>query len=144
MAYSYNRDRDEFIVRMTREGMTLENIRALLRLATTIQRLAVAQCNGDYPADGGSGRWDTTECPTCERLWAVESLHPHRELGPGRHCEDCRADIRVGHALKDSGWIAKTGGDPRGCTLKLYRKDSTPADRDSGRAEYVCVPARDR
>jgi len=53
MAYSYYRDRDEFIVKMTKAGLDIEAIRALLRLATTIQRLAVAQCNGDYPADNG-------------------------------------------------------------------------------------------
>jgi len=142
MAYSYYRDRDEFIVKMTKAGLDIEAIRALLRLATTIQRLAVAQCNGDYPAD--NGQRETEACPTCERHWAPESLKKHSALGPGKHCEDCRAEARLPVLLEGTGWKAVTAGDPRGYTLKLYRADSTPENRSNGTAPFVGVPARER
>lgn len=61
-------DRDAFIATMTREGLDLATIRALLRAETTLHRLAEAQCNGDWPADNGERK--TQECGRCEGLWA--------------------------------------------------------------------------
>lgn len=53
---SYSKERDEFIARATAEGLPLHTVRTLLRYASTLQRLAVAQCNGDYPYNGDRDR----------------------------------------------------------------------------------------
>lgn len=142
MAYSYYRNRDEFISRMTHEGFSLDTIRALLRLGTTIQRLAVAQCNGDWPAD--NGQRDTVACPNCERHWDPSTLKKHSAIGPDKYCEDCRAETRLPALLEGSGWVALTGGDPRGCTLKLFPATTTPEQRYQSWGDYICVPARER
>ena len=53
---SYQNDRDNFIVRASREGLDLATCRKLLRYATTLQRLQEAQCNGDWPYNGDRDR----------------------------------------------------------------------------------------
>jgi hypothetical protein len=53
---SYQRERDEFIAKAVSEGLTLDVTRRLLRYASTLQRLAVAQCNGDWPYNGDRDR----------------------------------------------------------------------------------------
>ncbi len=53
---SYQRERDEFIAKASSEGLDLPTITKLLRYASTLQRLAVAQCNGDWPYNGGRDR----------------------------------------------------------------------------------------
>lgn len=75
---SYSKDRERFIATMTAEGLDLDRTRALLRYATMLQRLAEAQCNGDWPYNGdrdapmrgtvGRDRHDAryTTCPKCE------------------------------------------------------------------------------
>lgn len=46
-------DREQFIATMIQEGFTLDLARKLMRYAATLDRLAVARCNGDWPADNG-------------------------------------------------------------------------------------------
>lgn len=53
---SYSKDRERFIAIMTAAGLDLDRTRALLRYATTLQRLAEAQCNGDWPYNGERDR----------------------------------------------------------------------------------------
>ena len=53
---SYSKEREEFISRATQEGLSLDTCRKLLRYATTLQRLAEAQCNGDWPYNGDRDR----------------------------------------------------------------------------------------
>lgn len=55
-----------------RAGLSEYTTRALLRYASTLQRLAVAQCNGDYPADNGERV--TAVCDCCDGLWAPASM----------------------------------------------------------------------
>ncbi len=57
---SRQNDRDQFIAEATQAGLHVSQARSLLRYAATLQRLAEAQCNGDWPADNG-------QRPTAER-----------------------------------------------------------------------------
>src|SRR3990167_7621650 len=74
---SYTRERDLFINQASKEGLDLATITKLLRYATTLQRLAVARCNGDWPYNGDRDRpwWDKQypTCPKCEASGVAKS-----------------------------------------------------------------------
>ncbi len=57
------RDRDQFIAECTRAGIGVHLARLLLRKAATAQRLAEAQCNGDWPYNGDRDRPSMTFAP---------------------------------------------------------------------------------
>jgi hypothetical protein len=110
---------------MSREGMRLDLIRALLRNAATLDRLACAQCNGDYPADNGQRKVDA--CSECGGLWVPLVLKQFTPKGGPlggifQKCPDCRTADRVRALLTGSGWMPVFGGDPRGCVLKVARE----------------------
>ncbi len=77
---SYSKERDEFIARATGEGLSLDVVRKLLRYASTLQRLAVAQCNGDYPFNGDRDRPSMT-FRTCEHCNATGTVKPRVHKG---------------------------------------------------------------
>lgn len=145
---SYQRDRDDFFAHMIKAGMGADTIRLLLRHANTIQRLAVAQCNGDYPYDNGQRR--TVECDGCGSGTAPDALKRYKGIdpeqgdghAPRKYCPDCRTTARIKALVAGSGFMAECSGDPRGWCVKLYTADSTREDRDSGRARSIGVPAR--
>lgn len=114
--------RDEYFSRMGQAGVRADLARVFLRIAATMQRLAEAQCNGDYPADNGER--PTRECSRCGLYWAPESL---TKAGL---CKDCRAEDRARAALATlpPGWTITTQGDPRGLVLRLV----TPEGREIG------------
>lgn len=138
---SYQRERDEFMVRCQ---LSPETARALLRHATTLQRLAEAQCNGDWPADNGERK--VKPCPLCESQWVPSQIQggtaarlayrQQRDIPLGRHgdaalkaaangreekaCPDCRTEARVHALLEGTQWQAWTQGDPRGYVLRLF------------------------
>ena len=62
---SYQRERDEFISRMTREGLPLHVTQALLRAATTLQRYAELACSSEA-ADR-----DRVPCPATPKSFAT-------------------------------------------------------------------------
>lgn len=62
---SYQRERDEFIDRMTREGLPLQVTVQLLRAATTLQRYAELSCSSEA-ADR-----DRVPCPAAARTHTV-------------------------------------------------------------------------
>jgi len=129
---TYQTEREDFLIRCASEGLPVNVGRQLLSAASTLQRLAVAQCNGDYPADNGERK--TRACPQCEGLWATAVM-----LG-GRLCPDCRAEARVLRLLHPfPGWGARFHGDPRGAILRLH----TPKHTDEGWGG-LAVPARER
>jgi hypothetical protein len=132
---SYQNERDQFIVHATRAGLSLDQTRGLLRHASTLQRLAVAQCNGDYPADNGERK--VSECPICASLWVPATI---KAAG----CPDCRAARRVRAVLEGSPLEPEFHGDPRGAVLRLYLSTTPQADRGSGRERGIYVPARER
>lgn len=132
---SYQKKRDEFIARATREGLTVEVARTLLREASTMQCLAVAMCNGDWPCDNGERK--TALCGRCGLGYVPSVLK-----GKDRLCPDCRAEDRVRKVLEPfAGFAPDFSGDPRGCVLKL----KTPSGRgdDFGTGTLLCVPTRD-
>lgn len=68
--------REEFIARLSRDrdALPLETLRRLLRHAATLQRLAEAQCNGDWPYENGTPERLTVTCPGCEGSWVPSSF----------------------------------------------------------------------
>ena len=133
---SYQYERDQFMVRCQ---LSADTARALLRHATTLQRLAEAQCNGDWPADNGQRA--TEECPLCGSHWVPSQIQGgtaaklalDRVLNPEhsedakreyrrnpRACPDCRTEARVHALLEGTQWQAWTQGDPRGYVLRLF------------------------
>jgi hypothetical protein len=131
---SYQKERDEFIARMSREGLPIDATRGLLRAATTLQRLAEAQCNGDWPADNGERK--VSPCPRCEQQWVPSTIA--RGL-----CQDCRTEDRA-KALLPDGWSLQTQGDPRGYVLRVV--PPSYAERNAGRDRFnldtIGVPCR--
>lgn len=142
---SYTRERDEFISRMSREGMPLDVVTSLLRYASTLQRLAVAQCNGEWPCDNGQRK--VIPCPVCEGGYVPSVIKGSAYLPKGeKACPDCRTAAAVTATLKgaEGVWRPVFGGDPRGAVLRLVPKDAKPEDVESGRERGIYVPARER
>lgn len=151
---TYQHERDEAMAILKTEGMPLTAIRTLFRLSQTLHRLAVAQCNGDWPADNGERK--VVFCPTCQSGF-VASSYRHAKGETFKVCPDCYATTRVkallvalnnnrhpGHDWHNEGLPAFRpifAGDPRGCVLKVR----VPSGRtnDSGR-EGICIPVRER
>lgn len=136
---SYQLERGKFIERMRAEGLPESVCLKILREANTIDRLAVAECNGDWPADNGERQ--VTECPECGSYYVPSTILTIPGSKPKRKgCPSCRAAARVRRALQPYGMEPIIGGDPRGCTLKL----KVPSGRtdDWGR-EGLCVPSRE-
>ena len=153
------REREEFIAVMVKEGVPLAVTRQVLRYSATLQRLAEAQCNGDYPADNGERK--VVPCSRCESLWVRSSMvrdhtaprrpmvfnggerrRPNEAYGAGDYyvpliCKDCRTSDFVTRALAPYGITPVFQGDPRGCVVKL--KVPSGYTNDMGR-EGVCVP----
>jgi hypothetical protein len=98
----------------------------LLARVTGLQRLALAACNGDWPAD--NGQRETVLCPRCGIGWATSTVHHGR-------CPDCRQEDLVRATLKPcTGWVPEFQGDPRGAVLTVVAP--------SGRR--LAVPPRER
>jgi hypothetical protein len=137
---SYQKERDEFIGRFV--SLTAPALgqypaiclaRTLLHKASTLQRLAEAQCNGDWPYDNGERK--TVVCPRCE--WSVHPSDIKRGL-----CTDCRVSEAVAKALTGSGYKPYIQGDPRGAVLRLMPLAALDADIECGRERGIYVPAR--
>lgn len=106
-----------FAKRMDKYGVTLRDCERLIRQATTIDRLAVAMCNGDWPADNGER--ETVPCPKCGSFWVPSTIKKGR-------CQDCAAAERVAEILKDYSVSFSASGDPRGYTLTIIPAGADP------------------
>lgn len=124
--------REEFVGVMAREvpSMPLRDVRAIMRHATTLHRLAEAQCNGDWPCDNGERR--VVPCVRCEG-----GYHPS-VLNKAKVCPDCRTCDRVQALCAPHNVQPCFQGDPRGCVLKL--KVPSGFGNDWGGEGLVCVP----
>ena len=100
----------------------------IARNGTTLQRLAEAGCNGDWPCDNGERK--VIACPKCEGLVVPSDI----KAGA---CGECRAQARIVRALEGTGFFARFQGDPRGCVVTLYRDGTPEADIQSGRERPV-------
>lgn len=103
--------RDQFIAEASRSGMAIDTVLAILRVGRTLQRLAEAQCNGDWPADNGD-KDRQVQCGQCMSGWHKSAIRKD-----GR-CLDCHAQDRA-RRLVPAGWTAEFQGDPRGCIVTL-------------------------
>lgn len=168
---SYTKERDTFITLASREGLDMPTITKLLRYATTLQRLAVAQCNGDFPYNGDRDRptmtFKTCEerkrhdakyttCPKCEasgvskgamrlstELGNAKSQYPTERV---RVCPDCRTQELVTFLLRAQQprvWPV-FGGDPRGAVLRLSTPNYPYDESGKNGANGLYVPARER
>ena len=160
---TYQSERDQFIAEAIREGIDLYTATRLLRYSTTLQRLAIAQCNGDYPADNGERK--SKECPQCGSGFAPASFVYSKDANGKRRyiqnsqyyggrpayvkiCPDCRTEEIVTQLL-DQNTEAKPvfGGDPRGAVLRLATANhpyTESGQTDDGRqARGLYVPARE-
>lgn len=125
---SYPRERERFFAALV-QRLPLSTaelaLSTLSRYAATIDRLAVAACNGDWPADNGQRHVES--CPVCGSGW-VPSQYAigTNPLGQReRACKDCRTEWSVRRFVTAHlpGWQVQTQGDPRGYTLKLTAPD---------------------
>lgn len=147
---SYQAERDQFIARMTQEGLDLYAIHALLRCATTLQRLAELACSSEA-ADR-----DRIPCPGVRNTLEHPNKYPcicdgssstdygvHENI-PRIRLQDWRAEQRAIAAVP-AGWEVQTQGDPRGYTLRVI--PPSYAERNAGRDQFnkdaIGVPARD-
>ena len=155
---SYQRERDYFMAQVA-PTLGVPNARALLACATTLQRLAEAQCNGDWPCDNGERK--VAPCPLCERLWVpsqiqggrlaraahVQANDCCRERGKScrtdvRACPDCRTEARAQSLVEGSPYQVVTQGDPRGAVLSLYERSASRESIENGTARRIYVPTR--
>ncbi len=158
---SYQREREEFITRVTREGLPLNAAHSLLRQATTIQRLAELACSSEA-ADR-----DRIKCPAWSRYGPYVDDMPETPAdsapclcdidhdGVGRdgnpasvHTKIPRITLRDHQAEQRAikavpvGWQVITEGDPRGYTLKVIPPSYTErnAGKDRFNLEAIGVP----
>jgi len=114
---------------MACEGVPLEAAERLMRNATTLHRLAEAQCNGDWPADNGERK--VIACPRCGSLWVPSTIRRNR-------CPDCAAEDRVRADCNAYNLTPIFQGDPRGHVLMV--KVPSGRTNDSGHTG-ICVPS---
>lgn len=105
------REREQFIATMSKHNVSLDVTRGLLRYAATLQRLAEAQCNGDWPYQNGERK--VAECAKCKDLW-VPSV-----LLKGKQCPDCRTQALAAELVKAAGLEPVFQGDPRGYVFRV-------------------------
>lgn len=148
-------DHDQLVAQLTRAlpevslGEVTELARKLRRAGTTLQRLAEAQCNGDWPADNGERK--VIACSRCESLWVRSSMVRDHTAPKVQHvgemgahwipliCKDCRTQDRVRELLKPYGLVPRFGGDPRGPVLRVFPVgvDWQRVENGSERGVYV-------
>jgi hypothetical protein len=120
------KDREQWLMNASRLGLNDYQARKLARLASTHNRLAEAECNGDYPCDNGERKviW----CDRCGSGYVRsatfasgnEPLTGHDGPYSGRICKSCRTEDLIRHfaALYQIG--VEFQGDPRGWTVTLF------------------------
>lgn len=157
---SYQRARDEFINRMTKEGLPLDVTRALLRAATTLQRYAELACSSEAadrdrvlcPAAGFATNRADRPClcddyPVGSHANGVHQRIPRITVLDYRLTERLRARMNALNAglypatedgeqrrLTAGLWTIDTQGDPRGYVLRVI--PPSYAARNLGRDRY--------
>ena len=111
-------------------GEVVDLARTLRRAGTTLQRLAEAQCNGDWPADNGERI--VRACGVCECLWVPAVLKA--QLDRGMVCQECRLQDRITKLLAGYGMVPIFNGDPRGAVFLVI--PPSYAERNAGRAVH--------
>lgn len=135
---SYRKDRDQFINRMTQEGLPFRITEALLRAATTKHRIAELLCSSEaadrdrVPCPASpidlKGRPRKPSGPCCCDYYS-DPTDTHKSV-PRIAAQDERIDARL-KALMPAGWSLDIQGDPRGYVLRVI--PPSYAERNSGR-----------
>jgi hypothetical protein len=121
-------EREQFVATMTKEGLTLAEIRAVLRGAASLQRIAELECSSEA-ADR-----DRVPCPAtvsekyeccCDFGYQAEGKHGDT---PRVTAKSKRIEYLITQLLKPTGVRADFQGDPRGFVVKLH----VPSGRDEG------------
>lgn len=127
---SYQQERDQTLIELGRAGFSADHARRLLRQASTLHRLAEAQCNGDYPYNGSRDVYlhgDTREareawrekryaaCDVCGAECAKARLVQRRTELVQIPCPYCSAGNEPGKCAHCGG------GDGQGGQLKRPR-----------------------
>jgi hypothetical protein len=130
---------------MTKEGLDLSTIRALLRYATTINRLAELSCSSEAadrdripcPADK-DGNMDKCLCDG--HIPHGSADFAHQDI-PRIRLQDHQAEQRAIKAVP-SDWLVVTQGDPRGYTLRVIPPSYADRnkDRDIHNLDAIGVP----
>jgi len=123
------KERQEFVALMLRERVPVDVARAVMRHAATIQRLAAAACNGDYPCDNGERT--VKPCSRCEAGYVPSALTP------AGLCSSCRHADAITRLLTPFNVKPSFQGDPRGACVKLIAPSGYT--NDWGR-QGICVP----
>ena len=145
---SYQRERDDFIARMSEEGLPIHVTRLLLREATGLNRRAELACSSEA-ADR-----DRVPCPASKGTGPClcDSADQHAKPLPDGWLpgvpriavQDWRAQLRANSAIP-VGWSIEVQGDPRGYVLRVI--PPSYAERNTGRdvhnLEAIGVPAAD-
>lgn len=131
-------DREQLVAQLARElperslGQVVELARKLSRAGATLQRLAEAQCNGDWPYDNGERT--VHECARCGCYVVPSDLKRRKRGASTQICGDCALQDRVTDLLAEYGMRPIFGGDPRGPVLKVI--PPSYAERNAGRDRF--------
>ena len=139
---SRQRDRDTLIAQLSRElpDRSLYEVtdlaRRLLRAGTTLQRLAEAECIGDWPCD--NGKRAVHFCDRCQAGYVRSAMTKIRETpadsrpgGLRLLCQSCRLQDRVTLLCAEYGLTPIFSGDPRGAVFLVI--PPSYAARNAGR-----------
>jgi hypothetical protein len=156
---SYQREREDFIARMSAEGLPIHVTRLLLREATGLNRRAELACSSEaadrdrVPCPRIKGERYST-LPIAKATAAFERYpclcddYPTGTHAAGRHStipritlQDWQAERRITTALPD-GWSFVTEGDPRGYVLRVMppRYAARNHGHDRHNLETIGVP----
>lgn len=136
---SYQREREDFIVRMTREGLDRDIVYALLRAATTLNRIAELECSSEWHMNH-----DRVPCPAIKSHYTNDCCCDRGSDPAAPHVDVPRVTVRA-HRLErrlramvaavGGKWGLVTAGDPRGYVLRVvppsYAQRNKGRDRDN-------------
>ncbi len=137
------KEREDFLLAMQREGVPADVARKVLRHAASIQRLAVAECNGDDWRDPRGPRHHVLSAAvaqtTCGEDITADMRMPTRRW-TNVSCSSCKSvkhERRIARVLAPFNVSPVCQGDPRGACVKLR----VPSGRtDDWGQTGVCVP----
>ncbi len=142
---SYTRERDEFIARMSTEGLRLDVARKLLSGSTTLNRIAELSCSSEaadrdrVPCPGAKSGAKDADCLCDYGSSGDPTMH---EDVPRIDVQEMRLVRRLRAAMPD-GWKLTTQGDPRGYVLRVIPPSYTErnANRPDHDLDSIGVPA---
>ena len=125
----YQREREEFLMRMGRIGMDAASARLILRHAQTYHRLSERECNGDDWCEGDTDRakrWGyLVLCPLKGKLACTcgkEASEPTHHYVTRSSVRMAQLEKRINEVVSRAAGECKVGfqGDPRGYEVTIY------------------------